>query len=105
MALQLDQAHDPLMREPLSDQLRQGAPRKLQLYAEAMPRKDFVVRQEEFGFLLVNRSRVLAVDRAAESLLDLLDGAHSLRAIEQQFGQEGLDFVGLLYQAGLVCLV
>jgi radical SAM protein with 4Fe4S-binding SPASM domain len=104
MALQSNKAHDPLMREPLSNPLKRNAPRKLQLYTEAMPRKNFVKRQEEFGLLLVNRSRALAVDRAAESLLDLLDGAHSLRAIEQQFGQEGLDFVGLLYQAGLVRL-
>jgi hypothetical protein len=73
-------------------------------FSGAIPHKDLVTRREEFGLLLINRSRVLAVGRAAESLLDMLDGTHSLRAIERQFGQEGLDFVGLLYQAGLVHL-
>jgi radical SAM protein with 4Fe4S-binding SPASM domain len=104
MALQLGKARDPLIRKPLANKLERDTPRKVQLYAEAMPRKDFVTRREEFGLLLVNRSRVLPVDLAAEPLLDKLDGTHSLRAIGQQFGQEGLDFVGLLYQAGLVRL-
>jgi radical SAM protein with 4Fe4S-binding SPASM domain len=104
LALHLNKAQDPLMRKPLAHKLERGAPRKVQLYAEAMPRKNFVTRREEFGLLLVNRSRVLPVDLAAEPLLDKLDGAHSLRAIQQQFGQEGLDFVGLLHQAGLVRL-
>jgi radical SAM protein with 4Fe4S-binding SPASM domain len=102
MALQLDKGRDPLMRRPLVKKLKRDVPRKLALYEKAAPLKNFVMRQEDFGFMLVNRSRVLPVDFAAEPLLDSLDGTHSLRAIEQQFGQEGLSFVGLLYREGLV---
>jgi radical SAM protein with 4Fe4S-binding SPASM domain len=102
MALKLDKKRDPLMRAPLVSKLRHHVPRRLTLYEKAIPLKNFVMRREEFGLLLVNRSRVLPVDAIAEPLLDMLDGTHSLRAIEQQFGQVGLNFVGILYQEGLV---
>jgi radical SAM protein with 4Fe4S-binding SPASM domain len=102
MALQLDKGQDPLMRSPLVKQLRLDTPRKLTLYEKAVPLKNFTMRREEFGLLLVNRSRVLPVTLSTEPLLDRLDGAHSLRAIEQEFGQEGLNFVGRLYLDGLV---
>jgi radical SAM protein with 4Fe4S-binding SPASM domain len=105
MALALDRKSDPLMRVPLVTKLRRDAPRKIKLYEKAMPLRNFVMRREEFGLLLVNRSRVLPVDAIAEPLLDMLDGVHSLRAIEQQYGQVGLNFVGLLYQEGLVRVV
>jgi hypothetical protein len=90
------------MRRPLVEKLKRDVPRKLALYEKAMPLKNFVRLEEDFGFMLVNRSRVLPVDFAAEPLLDSLDGTHSLRTIEQQYGQEGLNFVGLLYREGLV---
>lgn len=102
MALQSGRGRDPLMRGPLEQRLQPDAPRKLVLYGEAMPIKDCVIRQEEFGYLLVNRSRVLPVSFGAASLLEALDGTHSLRAIERRFGQKGLDTVGRLYLEGLV---
>ena len=104
MALQMNKEQDPLMRRPLAHKLKRDAPHKLQLYAEDMPRQNFEIRDEEFGLLLVNRSRVVPLDRAAKPLLDMLDGTHSLRTIEQQFGQKDLDLIGQLYQAGLVRL-
>ncbi len=104
MALRSDSGQDPLMRCPLAENLQQEAPRKLQLYEESAPVKNFDIRREEFGLLLVNRSRVLPVALAAEPLLDMLDGNHSLRKIKRQFGQEGLDFVGHLYVNGLIRL-
>jgi len=102
MALQLDRRRDPLMRRPLVQKLKRDVPRKLTLYEKAVPSKNFKMRQEDFGFLLVNRSRILPVALTAGPLLASLDGTHSLRAIEQQFGQEGLNFVGLMYREGLV---
>jgi len=102
MALQLDKRQDPLMRKPLIKKLERGAPRKLTLYEKAIPLKNFVMRREDFGLMLVNRSRVLPVDFAVAPLLDSLDGTHSLQAIEQRFKQEGLNFVGRLYLEGLV---
>lgn len=107
MALKLDKKRDPLMRQPLGEPMKgleRDAPRKLTLYEKSSPRQNFVMRQEDFGFLLVNRSRVLPVNSAAKSLLDMLDGTHSLHTIKQRFGQEGLNFVGRLYLKGLVQL-
>jgi radical SAM protein with 4Fe4S-binding SPASM domain len=102
MALQLGRGQDPLMREPLVKKLQQDVPRKLILYEKAVPLKSFEMRREEFGLMLVNRSRILPVALTAEPLLNRLDGTHSLHAIKQQFGQEGLNFVGQLYIEGLV---
>jgi radical SAM protein with 4Fe4S-binding SPASM domain len=102
MALQLKQEQDPLMCKPLAERLEQSSPRRLALYEEAVPLKNFVLRREDFGLLLVNRSCVLPVGVAAGPLLESLGEAYSLRVIKQRFGQKGLDFVGLLYQAGLV---
>jgi len=104
MALHSHNEQDPLMRQPLAEELPRDGPRKLTLYEEAKPVKNFRMRREDFGLLLVNRSRVLPVSFAAEPLLDALDGVHSLRAIERQFGQEGVNFVGQLYTEGLVRL-
>ena len=104
MALELGKERDPLMRKPLVEKLGQKTPRKLTLYEQAVPLKNWTMRREKFGLLLVNRNRVLPVDSAAEPLLDMLDGTHSLRVIKQQFGQHGLNFVGQLYVAGLVHL-
>jgi radical SAM protein with 4Fe4S-binding SPASM domain len=102
MALQLGRGQDPLMRRPLVKKLQQDAPRKLTLYEKAVPFKSFEMRREEFGLMLANRSRILPVALTAEPLLNWLDGTHSLHAIKQQFGQEGLNFVGQLYIEGLV---
>ncbi len=104
MALQTGQKSDPLMRGALPQKLRPSEPHRLKLYKNAIPLKNFVMRREQFGLMLVNRSRALPVDLAAEPLLEWLDGTHSLQAIKQQFGQEGVDFVGLLYREGLVLL-
>ena len=104
MALRLNKSQDPLMCTPLSERLNSGKGRKLTLYAESKPRGNFVLRREAFGLMLVNRSRVLPVSTAAEPLLNMLDGTYPLRVIQQQFGQQGLDFVGLLYREGLVHL-
>jgi hypothetical protein len=104
MALHSHNGQDPLMRQPLAENLPRDGPLKLTLYGEAKPARNFRMRREDFGLLLVNRSRVLPVTFTTEPLLDALDGARSLRAIERQFGQEGLNFVGQLYAEGLVRL-
>jgi radical SAM protein with 4Fe4S-binding SPASM domain len=104
MALGSARGRDPLMRGPLAERLQQQAPRKLRLYEKSAPVRNFDIRREDFGLLLVNRSRVLPVTLSAEPLLNTLDGNHSLRAIERHFGQEGLDFIGQLYVNGLIRL-
>jgi len=101
-ALQLGQGQDPLMRSPLVKGLRQDIPRKVTLYEQAVPIRNFRIHEEKFGFWLVNRSRTLAVGPDFRQLLGLLDGVHSLRMIQHLCGQDALNLVGRLYVEGLV---
>jgi hypothetical protein len=72
------------------------------LYQGAYPVGHFAMRPEPFGYVLVRGNRVSPVGHQAKPILDALDGCSTLRQIEERFGQEALDFVGALYQKGIV---
>lgn len=103
MALQSKLGQDPLMRQPLSESFERH-PKKLLLFRDARPRSNFVIRQEEFGLLLINRSRIVPVASSAFPLIASLDGSVPLSSIVERFGQNALNFVGHLYHQGLVLL-
>jgi len=100
-AMQRGLEKDPLIKEPL----RKEQPRpvkRLKLYQGAKPIAHFRVKTEQFGYLLVNRSAAIPISSQAKPILDALDGTLSLQEIKDRFGQEGLNFVGMLYTKGLV---
>jgi len=101
MALVRGLDHDPLMRGPITEK-RPSQPVKHTLYAGARPLPRFRLRPEPFGYVLVRHSQVIPVTSAARPLLDALDGATTLQDIKNRFGQEGLNFVGMLYTKGFV---
>ncbi len=103
VALIRDSATDPLMRVPLP--AREKAPRDFMLHEEARPIKQCIQRAEPFGFVLIRGTNVLPVTAQAEPVLNSLNGTFTLRQIQEQFGQEALDFVGSLSQQGLVRLL
>ncbi len=105
MALRTEEGRDPLMQEPLDETLKSNTPHSLKLYAGSRPLKNFIIRREDFGLMLINRSRIVIADFSAEPLLSLLDGQHSLATIQQASGREGLNFIGKLYTEGLVRLL
>ncbi len=97
-------AADPLLRAPLAEPLPSGLPESVQLYQGARPRPNFTLRQEDFGYLLVNRNQIVPVGDGARPLLDRLDGQTTLLEIRERFGQPALEFVAYLFYKGLVYL-
>ncbi len=92
---------DPLMGKPILKK-PQEPPEELILHEEAYPVSHFTVRSESFGYVLIRGNHVTPVAHQAKPILDALNGCLSLRQIRERFGQEALDFVGSLYQKGLV---
>lgn len=91
---------DPLMDEPVQE--KKKSPEKIVSYKGAYPIGHFTLRSEPFGYALMRGSRVIPVAHHAKSLLDTLNGRYTLVQIGEHFGQQALNFVGLLYQKGLV---
>ncbi len=104
MAYHLQQDKDPLIRRPLPQPLPSTNPSRIRLYAGARPEPNFTLRQESFGYLLINRNQVIPVKTESKSLLDTLDGTTTLGQIQNDFGQSGLAFVAYLFNKGLVHL-
>jgi len=95
---------DPLVGEPFLAPLARQPVRHV-LYAGSRPRANFALRQEPFGYVLINRSQIFKTTPQAQPLLAaLLAGEQTLAQIEANFGQPALDFIGLLYDRRLILL-
>ncbi len=105
MAYHLKRDKDPLVHSPLRHPLPTTHPTRMQLYAGARPQSNFTLREEAFGYLLINRNQIISVKAEAKSLLDILDGTTTLCQIQNAFGQPGLAFVAYLFNKGLVRLL
>jgi radical SAM protein with 4Fe4S-binding SPASM domain len=94
-------ARDSLMRVPLRAR-RPPEYQILTLHNGARPVRRFVLREESFGFVLIRGSRILPIAKEARVLLDVCDGTRTLLEIRERLGQGALDFIGELYERGLV---
>jgi radical SAM protein with 4Fe4S-binding SPASM domain len=101
MLLGLDK--DPLIGQPFPR--AEGAQIEIELFEAARPLARFEARSESFGYVLVGGNSVIPVTHDAKPLLDALDGRVTLQQVQESFGEEGLSFVGSLYQRGLVALL
>ena len=98
---------DPLMRQPKSALIPLDAiavPAPIRLYRHA--RASFIgeVREQKFGYLLVNGDKLVPVMKELEGCMGALQKQASLQEIYGEFGQSALDFTGELYEQGLVAL-
>ncbi len=94
---------DPLIDQPIVERA-QKPPEELALYEGAYPIPHFDARSEPFGYLLVRGNVAVPVAHQAKPILDALNGRSTLRQIKERFGQEALNFVGTLYQKGIVTM-
>jgi hypothetical protein len=90
-----------LMRNPVVEEELEPS-KELILYEGAHPVGRYTLRVEDFGYVLVRGNRIVPVAAAARPVLDACDGQTSLVQLREHFGQEALDFVGLLVRKGLV---
>jgi radical SAM protein with 4Fe4S-binding SPASM domain len=93
---------DPLICQPFLQPMQTPALEHT-LFAGAIPKVRFALRQETFGYVLINRSQILKVGYSARPFLEALQsGCYSLAEIGANFGQEALNFIGLLYDRRLL---
>ncbi|QTA78470.1 Radical SAM domain-containing protein [Desulfonema limicola] len=91
---------DPLMTQPLSKSDKTCS--KTILNENMIPVKNFNIRKEPFGLVLINENRVVPVDFEAEPILDIIDGISTLREIKKCYGEDILNFIGHLYKEGII---
>jgi len=97
------QSTDPLACRPYAAMPKLPLPVRHLLYSEASPRASFSVHAESFGYVLINRSQIIKVAHGAKPLIDtVVEGNATLSKIADVFGQEALDFIGLLYDRHMV---
>lgn len=92
---------DPLITRPLKTRSVPKSP-DIALYEHARPKGVFARRQEEFGTLLLSQNRLYPVSRTMQRTLESLDGNTTLRQIQANHGQPGLNLVASLYSAGMI---
>lgn len=92
---------DPLMRLAFGEETSEPLLKSL-FPEEARLEKHFMVHPEPFGFVLVRGSHIIPIAPQIEPILKALDRVVTLHQIKERFGQEGLNFVGMLYTKGFV---
>jgi len=91
---------DPLRGEPLTEYL---PPQEIkELPASIRPRRNFRIREENFGYALLGQGQAVPVAREAWEIVDACDGAMSFAELAAQFGQPGLDLLGELWELGML---
>jgi len=97
---------DPSARGPYRAMPELPPPIQHLLHGASVPRPRFSLHSEHFGYVLINRSQILKITHDAKPLIDtLMSGNTSLSKIADRFGQEALNFIGLLYDRRMIELV
>ncbi len=91
---------DPLRGEPLTEYV--PAQEIKELPANVRPRRNFRIREEEFGYALLGQGHVLPVAREAWQIVNACDGTASFAELAAHFGQPGLDLLGELWELGML---
>ncbi|MGB0383579.1 MAG: radical SAM protein [Ardenticatenaceae bacterium] len=96
---------DPLMRKPALIPLHAIAdPSPIRLYRHAKTTLIGEVREQKFGYLLVNGDKLVPVTEEFVPCVSAFGANPSLQDIYNHFGQPALDFTGELYEQGLLSL-
>ena len=94
---------DPLACGPYRIMPKLPPPIQHSLRSESFPRACFSLHEESFGYVLINRSQILKVTHDAKPLIDaVIDGRLTLSKITDLFGQDALNFTGLLYDRRMI---
>ena len=79
-------------------------PAPIRLYRHARASIIGEVREQTFGYLLVNGDKLVPVMEELVPCVGAFGANASLQEIYRDFGQPALDFTGELYEQGLVGL-
>lgn len=103
MAILNNRNEDPLMRGAVTD-IPETPSKPMVLYEGSIPKRNFTLREEPFGYVLLNGSHIIPVSRESKPVLDMLECKSTLKEIKEAFGDEAVSFVGHLFQEGFVDL-
>ncbi len=90
---------DPLIRKPFP--LREPEP-ETRLRAGLQPVAQFTKRQENGQMLLIHKSLITVAPLTFHGFFPCLDGSLTLQQIQVDYGDTALNWIGDLFQAGLV---
>jgi radical SAM protein with 4Fe4S-binding SPASM domain len=94
---------DPLIGHALAESTR--VPQLVRLPQALCPLLTCTVRSELFGYSLARGHSLFEATHEAAPLLDQLKGDRTLQHLTDEFGADGLEFIGLLYLSGMVSLI
>lgn len=97
----LGEKTDPLMGEPIK---KPDKPPVLEVTLEEdlCPLPRYIVRQEDFGWVLIRGTQIIPVNKRAEKILKKLDGKTTLGEIQKKYGDGALSFIYSLYVRNFV---
>jgi pyrroloquinoline quinone biosynthesis protein E len=97
--MELQLPSDPLMVGPLRE-FEPSPP--VRMGRNWRPMRRFEIRQESFGLVLIRGNALLAVRPEAMTILDRLDGSHTLGDLKHEFTPAGLSLIGELFRRNMV---
>ncbi len=87
---------DRLMKEPI----RAAEEEIIEFNPDLIPIPNFTIREESFGYLLARYNWSVPVSFAAKPILAAINGQNTLQAIQAQYGDDALNFIGRLFREG-----
>ncbi len=85
---------DPLMKEPV----RESETETIILSPELKPVPYFNLRKESFGYLLTRYNWSVPVSSEAKAIADAINSRNTIEQLQEQFGDDVLNFIGYLYR-------
>jgi pyrroloquinoline quinone biosynthesis protein E len=92
----LELPHDPLVGETVK-KTEQPQVLDVTLEEDLCPLARYIMRKEDFGWILIKGNQVIPVRQRAEKILMKLDGTVTLGEIQKEFGSGALSFIYSLY--------
>ena len=96
----MGQPKDLLIQHPFNQMISTKTP--LLLYKSLRPHRQFVIHREGKRLIAINKSKMTPISPTQRELINHFDGNHTLSAIRESFGQEALDWIGLLNREGFI---
>ncbi|MBD3337886.1 MAG: radical SAM protein [Candidatus Lokiarchaeota archaeon] len=102
--------HKNLAKDPfincgtVKNHAKRNSAEKLYLNKHDRLKKNYKLKSHPSGYYLINRSRYVNVTNDAKPILDFLDSTPEILKINEEFGTEGLNFIGMLIIKGLILL-
>jgi AdoMet-dependent heme synthase len=91
---------DPLRRQPFAS-FDLGLQAR-DLPADGRPLAQLRLRPESFGYAVLGHGQIFPVRSEARPVIEACDGTATFAQLAAQYGQDGLDILGDLWEAGLV---